>query len=132
MHPRDWKKFLEVGQDREIAIAQVSQYYAEYLGASSRNLILHHTYALKAFEKHNTPPEQFPMIFETVDRGVAIADRERHLTFFHLDKTEWGSWFQVTIKCAEESKRLYVCTFYKQKEKEVVRKLNKYNIVRST
>lgn len=130
MHPRDWKKFLQVGQDREIEIAQLSQGLADHLEASSRNVILHHSYALKAFEKHNTPADQFPMIFETVDRGIPIADRPLHITFFYYDKTEWDSWFQVSVKRAEENRRIYLCTFYKQKDIEVQRKLRKYPTIR--
>jgi hypothetical protein len=124
------EKFLEEGRDREIEIAQISQALANHLGASTRKLILHHAYALKAFEKHRTPPEQFPMIFETVDRGVPIADRPRHITFLHCDEFEWNSWFQVTIKMAGDNRRLYLCTFYKQKGAEVRRKLKKYPVIK--
>ena len=122
MHPRDWKKFFEVGRDRQIQPAQVPIQIAEYLEASSRNVILHHDYVLKAVKKHNVPFEQFPMIFETIDRGVAIKDKPKHVTFFHYDETEWNRWFQVTIKVAGEDRKIYLCTFYKTKEKEVRRR----------
>jgi hypothetical protein len=130
MHPKDWKKFLEKGHGKEIAIAQLSQEMAGHLEASSRDVIVHHDYVLKAIEKHGMVVEQFPMIFETVDFGKALADKPKHITFLHYDKTEWNSWFQVTVKRATETRKIYVCTFYKQKEKEVRRKLKKYPLLR--
>ncbi|BEV09619.1 hypothetical protein ATDW_01150 [Asticcacaulis sp. DW145] len=130
MHPRDWKKFFDQGYDREIRPVQVPLPIVNYLGASSRNLIVHHSYVFKALNKHDIPFEQFPMIFETVDHGTAIKDKPRHVTFFHFDKTEWNRWFQVTIKVAGENRDLYLCTFYKTKETEVRRRMKNAEIIK--
>lgn len=130
MHVRDWRYFLERGQGKEIEIAQLSDQMTAHLGASSKNVILAHEYAVKAAIRHRMPAEQFPMIFETVDHGIALADRELHITFLYHDKVEWDRWFQVVVKRSFETKRIYISTFYKTKPTEVARKLKLHPIIR--
>jgi len=127
MYPRDWKLFLEAGHGKEIAIAQLSRAMTIHLGASSERVYLHHDYARKAVEKHRLGPEHFPLIFDTVEYGRALADREAHITFLH--ETALG-WFQVTVKRAMESRRIYVATFYRTSAAEVVRKTKRYPLLR--
>jgi hypothetical protein len=130
MHIKDWEKFIANGQGQEIEIAQVSQATAMQIGAGSSNVILHHDCVMKAINKHNMKLDEFPMIIETIDYGIAIADRPSHLTFFHFDDKQWHAWFQVTIKRATENKCIYVCTFHKQHRKKVSSKLKKYPIIK--
>ena len=128
MYPRDWRLFLEQGQGKEIAIAQLSAAMTAHLGALSNKVFLHHDYAMKAVVKHNLGPDHFPLIFDAVDNGRALADREAHITFLH--HTSLG-WFQVTVKRATESKRIYVATFYKTNLVEVTRKTRRHVVLRA-
>jgi hypothetical protein len=115
--------FLERGGGREVAIAQVSAEIARYLGATSDKVYLHHDYLVKAIERHGLRITDFMFLFDVVDFGVALADRERHVTFMYL--TPRG-WFQISIKRALVSGRLYICTFYKTNLIEYRRKTKKY------
>lgn len=131
MSPRDWQWFLDHGEGRTLWVAQVAPDLAEMLGAASNRVSLGHSYAVKAAEKHRLTAAHFPMVFETIDYGYALADRERHMTFLHFDRADWEGWFQVTIKRAMDDRALYVTTFYKTNAKEVQRKLRKYPVVRN-
>ncbi len=128
MYPRDWALFLQHGQGKEIACAQLmSPEIVDHLGAASDTLYIGHECAMKAVGKHGLSPEHFALIFDTVEFGMALDDRPRHVTFLH--QTALG-WFQVTIKRAEVSRRLYVATFYKTNLKEVTRKRGRYPVIR--
>ena len=128
MNVRDWHGFLQQGAGKEIAIAQLSPAMTSHLGATSDRVYLHHEYAVKAVEKHKIWVGDLALIFETVDYGIAIADRPLHITFLWDSKQK--GWFQVTIKRAFDSRRVYVCTFYKTNAKEAARKLKRYQILR--
>jgi hypothetical protein len=124
MNRRDWVGFLKQGAGKEIAIAQLPAAMMNHLGATSNFVYLHHDYALKAVTKHGVDPEHFSLIFDTIDYGRAIADRDLHITFL-WDTFPLG-WFQVTVKRAFESRRVYISTFYKTNKREALRKLRKY------
>ena len=126
MYEKDWRQFLAGGAGNEIAIAQVSQAIVAHLGSESEKVYLHHAYARKSVDKHQLTPASFPLIFDTVERGTAIADRVAHVTFFHKDPDS-GKWFQVTIKRSRENDRLYLATFHRVKEREVRRRLRKHS-----
>jgi hypothetical protein len=127
MHVRDWKYFLEHGSREPIGIAQVSAEIVAYLKAKSDVVYLHHDYAKKSVKKHRLSADHFPMIFETVDYGTAIADRDGRMTFLHCVD---GHCFQVTVKCAPKDGRIYIVTFYKQRRNEVERKKRHHTILR--
>ena len=128
MYPRDWQKFLEIGAGKDIACAQLlSDEVLEHLDPLSDKLFIGHDTALKAVSKHRLGPEHFPLIFDTVERGMALADRDRHVTFLH--ETDLG-WFQVTVKCALASRRLYVATFYQTRERDVQSKRRRFRLLR--
>ena len=94
MYPHDWRSFLEHGTGRDLWIAQVDSQLAEKVGAASSRVYLGHACAVKEIEKHDLTPDHFPMIFETLDYGTIIADRDRHLTFLHFDQFEWEGGFR--------------------------------------
>jgi hypothetical protein len=128
MNVRDWHGFLQQGAGKEIAIAQLSLTMTNHLGALSDRVYLHHDYATKAVEKHKIWVGDLSLIFEAIDYGTAIADRPLHITFL-WDSRQKG-WFQVTVKRAFESRRVYICTFYKTSLKEVNRKVKRYPVLR--
>ena len=129
MYPRDWHRFIAEGAGNEIAIAQLSLEMTAHLGASSTHVYYHHDYILKAIQKHGMEIQHFPLVFDTVERGKALADRDAHITFLHFDES-FNRWFQVTVKRAFESRRIYVQTFYKTNVREVTRKVKKFTILR--
>lgn len=124
MNLRDWLGFLEQGEGKEIPIAQLSKAITSHLGAKSTFVYFHHAYAVKAVEKHNIAPIEFSLIFDTIEFGVPLADRLLHVTFVWKAPTE--EWFQVTVKRAFESRRVYVSTFYKLRERDARSKLRRY------
>jgi hypothetical protein len=124
MNVRDWLGFLKQGAGKEIAIAQLPKAIARHLGATSNFVYLHHAYAVKAVDKHQITPEQFPLIFDTIEFGIPIADRALHVTFVWNGGKQ--GWFQVTVKRAFESRRVYVATFYKTTAAKVASKLKRY------
>src|SRR5579864_2299456 len=112
MNLRDWRYFLSGKRKEPLAIAQLSKEMADHLGASSRNVYLGYECARKAVDKHGLLAIHFPVIFEVVDFGAAIADRERHITFLHFDEVvTTGRWFQVSVKRGFEDRRIFVTTF---------------------
>ena len=129
MLERDWRLFLRDGSGKEIAIAQVPMSIVGYLGATSDKLFLHHTYAMKAAEKHGLSPALFSTIFDIVEFGVAISDKPSHVTFFYL-VPEVKRWFQVSIKCPEDSKRLYLVTFHRVGVRKVRNKVEKFEVIK--
>jgi hypothetical protein len=116
--------FLERGAGREIPVAQLPKGIVRHLAAANHFVYLHHEYAVKAVAKHGIRPEQFNLIFDTIERGTPLADRPLHITF--LLQVGGTSWFQVTVKRAFQTRRVYICTFYKTNSKEARRKLGKY------
>ncbi len=129
MREKDWQGFLNRGAGREIAVAQLAPALVSHLGAADDKVYLHHDYAAKAVNKHGLSAMHFPLIFDTIDFGIAVADRDRHLSFFYFDKETNLGWFQVTVKLALTGK-LYVATFYKQRQAEVARRLKLYRAIR--
>lgn len=124
MYLRDWIMFLEKGAGKEIPVAQLPKAIVRHLGAASHFAYLHHDYATKAVTKHNIKPDQFNLIFDTIEKGIPIADRALHVTFLY--EAARSKWFQVTVKRAYHSRRIYIATFYKTNEREARRKLKKY------
>ena len=103
MYPRDWKLFLEQGADKEIAVAQVDDSVVNHLQATSEKVFIRHDYAQKAITQHDLRISDLVSIFDVVEYGRVLADKERHVTFMHL--TNRG-WFQLSVKCAQLSRRL--------------------------
>ena len=127
MYPRDWKLFLEKGDGKEIPIAQLSADMVAHLGAASDKVRFRHDYALKAVTKHGVTYSDFGYLFDVVDCGRALADRPNHILFMHL--THRG-WFQAAIKCTQDTRTLYVATFYKTNLLEVNRKTRRHPVLR--
>ncbi len=125
MLERDWLGFLAQGAGKEIAIAHVPNGCVEFLGAASNKLYLHHDYALKAARKHGLTGENFNMIWDAMEQGVAISDRPRHISFFMRDEGI-DRMIQVTIKCAADTKLLYLATFHRLNVRKVNNRLRKY------
>jgi hypothetical protein len=128
MYERDWRNFLLKGHGKEIAIAQLSAKMVEHLGASSHFVYLHHDYAVKAVLKHTIHPADLALIFDTVERGTAVADRPLHITFYM--RAGWERWLQVTVKRAFESRRIYVATFYKLRERDALKRMTRGELLR--
>lgn len=106
-------------------IAQVAPHCVAYLGAISDKLYLDPLYARKAAEKHGLSPAHFNVIWAAVENGIAIADRERHVSFYLFDEAA-RRWFQVSIKCASDTKKLYLATFHRITERKVISRQNKF------
>lgn len=130
MHVRDWEIFLANGSARDLAIAQLSKEMTDHLGAVSNVVHLGHECALKCVQKHRLLPSHFPVIFETVDFGRALADRDRHITFLHFDSVMWHRWFQVTVKRCNERRLIFVSTFHKQTAESVASKTRRFPVLR--
>lgn len=132
MHIRDWKLFLEGQYENVIAIAQLSKEMTDYLGASSHFVHIERACLVKAVRKHQLEPAHFPLIFETVDYGLALTedDRPRHITFLYFDGDIFQNWFQVSVKRAHEDRRIYVSTFHRTSGSEVLRKTRKHTVIR--
>jgi hypothetical protein len=129
MNVRDWTMYLAQGGP-DLVIAQLSREMTDHLGAVSDKVHLGHACAVKSVEKHRLLPAHFPQIFETVDFGRAIADRDRHITFLHFDDHVWKRWFQVTVKRCEERRLIFVSTFHKQTAEGVASKSRRFPVLR--
>jgi hypothetical protein len=132
MTPKDWLRFIETAHGREIAIAQVSEAIRIHLEASSEEassekVFIHHDYVLKAVEKHSIPPTDFDHLFDTIEFGIVLQDRDRHLVFLYQSRQ---GWFHVALKRAESSRRIYVSTFHRTTEAKVIAKLRRHPIIR--
>jgi hypothetical protein len=130
MYPRDWQLFLRDGAGKEIAIAQLSAELTRYLGVPSEKVFLHQTYAVKATQKHQLGSEHFPLIFDAIDRGLVVEERPLHLTFFHFD-AERQRWFELVIKKAQDTGRVYLCTFHRVSERKVENRKRTKKVIRT-
>ncbi|WP_445215573.1 hypothetical protein ACKWRH_24250 [Bradyrhizobium sp. Pa8] len=90
--------------------------------------MMDHHYALKCTHKHRITPDHFQVLPATLTYGRVVADRSRHLSFFHFDHI-FGQWFQATIKTNLAGNELWVVTFHPASDKEVRRMLKKYGEV---
>lgn len=122
----EWDRFLKSGQRAEKFVGLISAYLDGYLKASSREVRIAHAYALKAVEKHGLESRHLAFIGDIISSGEAYLDRERHITFLHLVESE-ARWFQVTIKCCSEQRRLFVTTFHAMGADDITRKRRRYN-----
>ncbi|ADK99369.1 hypothetical protein [Brevundimonas subvibrioides] len=128
MTPGDWQRFLQSGQRSERPIGRISAYLNGYLEASDRQVRVGHEYVRKAIEKHGLTIEHLPVMAEALAAGEVYHDRGRDLTFVHFS-AEHQRWFQLTIKCCTERRRLYVKTFHGLAIGDVLRKRKLYQVV---
>jgi hypothetical protein len=98
------------------------------MNASSREIRIGHDYALKAIEKHGLEAQHLPLMAEAVRDGEAYFDRERHITFLYFAGSA-GRWFQLTVKCCTERRKLFVVTFHGLGTDDVKRKRRRYQRV---
>ena len=106
-----WDSFLRDGAGTERVVGNLSAYLNGILMASSRQVRIGQEYAVKAVEKHRLDVAHFEFLPSAIREGEALRDRERHLTFLHYEASI-SRWFQVTVKCCNEKRHLYVVTFH--------------------
>lgn len=128
MDVSDWDRFVKRGQRENRYVAHLPAYLNGWLKASSHEIHIAHEYAVKAIIKHGLSIEHLPMVTETIKHGEAIYDRERHMTFLYLSPS-FDRWFQVTIKCCSEKRRLFVVTFHGMSPGDITRKRKKFQTV---
>ena len=131
MYTHDWERYLKEGGAAEIGVAQLSPELTAHLGASSRTVYLGHEYAVKSATKHRVPPEHFPVIFDTVEFGTALADRPAQITFIHRDQLYAGRWFQVSVKCCFEQRHIFIKTFHRLRDRDMERLLRSHPVIRA-
>jgi hypothetical protein len=130
MQPVDWFVFVASGVPKHVSVTRIGSDLCQSIGCSSDLVKMDHHYALKSTHKHRFQPDHFQVLTETIARGRVIADRQKHLTFFYLDRVMFGHWFQATIKRNERATELWVATFHQASEKEVLRMTKKYGVLR--
>lgn len=128
MDVTEWQRFLQSGQRSERSVGKLSAYLNGYLGAASRDVRMSHEYALKAIEKHGLEVCHLPLVASAIHEGEALFDRARHVTFLYHSPA-FARWFQVTVKCCSERKRLFVVTFHGLGGDDVQRKRRRYQVV---
>lgn len=128
MYPRDWQRFLDEGEGNEIAIAQVPAHIQQFFSSPSEKVFLHHSYAKKAADKHHLSLERFPLIFDAIEFGTALSDRPHHVSFFYLWPEE-DRLYQVTIKKALDTGRLYLCTFHRVQQRKLTNRLKTAKVI---
>lgn len=124
----EWKRFLQSGQRSERSVGRLSAYLNGFLLATDREIRMGHEYAMKAVEKHGLSTLHLPLVPVVIGAGEAFFDRPKHVTFIHYS-TEFGRWFQVTVKCCTERRRLFVTTFRGLGADDVRRKRRRYQRV---
>jgi len=128
MDVTDWQRFLQSGQRSERLVGRLPAYLNGFLMASSRDVRMGHEYAVKAIEKHGLEVAHLPIIGLALKDGEVLHDRVRHLTFLYWSP-DFSRWFQVTIKCCTERRRLFVTTFHGLGADDVKRKRKRYQTV---
>lgn len=128
MDVETWTKFYLRGQRTLRSVGSIPAYLNGFLEASSREVMIAHEYAVKAVEKHGLAIDHLPLIEAIIAEGEVYFDRERHLTFLYWSG-ELERWFQVTIKCCNEKRELYVVTFHGLGADDVTRKRKRFEKV---
>ena len=113
MNVRDWTAFIRNGAGRTLKVAQLAPELTQAAGAVSNIVHIEHSYAVKCTVEHQLLPAHFPMLDETIDRGIVYLDGTQHLVFFHFDEYMWNRWFRVTVKRCNQRRLLWLVTFHK-------------------
>lgn len=111
MNDDTWTSFyLRRPQDTRY-VGMLPVYLNRFLEASNRRVAIAHEYAAKAVEKHGLEPVLLGQMPACLRHGEVFHDREKHLTFVHYSD-DVARWFQLTIKCCNQRKQLFVVTFH--------------------
>lgn len=124
----EWQRFLESGRRSERSVGRLSAYLNGFLLATDREIRMGHEYALKAVDKHGLEVGHLALVPTVISSGEAYFDRPKHVTFLYYSSA-WKRWFQVTIKCCTERRRLFVTTFHGLGADDVKRKRRRYQRV---
>lgn len=130
MNVKDWSAFLRKGRPRTLKLAQLSKELTDAVGAVSNVVHVNHEYAVKCAVDHQLLAAHFPMLDETIDRGMVLRDGNQHLVFFHFDPYVWNRWFRVTIKRCNEREMLWLSTFHKTELAQVRSKKRRLPLLR--
>lgn len=131
MNVRDWTAYLRKRQGRTLRLAQLSADLTQAVGAVSNVVHVDHAYALKCMREHQLLPQHFPMLDETIDRGMVLRDGTQHLVFLYFDEYVFNRWFRVTIKRCNEHRKLWLATFHKSTWTQVKGKMRRLPMLRA-
>ncbi|KQW79745.1 hypothetical protein [Brevundimonas sp. Root1279] len=87
-----------------------------------------HEYARKALDKHGLEVPHLEIVGIAIRNGEAFHDRARHMTFLYWSE-QFQRWFQLTVKCCAERRRLFVVTFHALGSDDVKRKRKRFQRV---
>jgi hypothetical protein len=128
MTEEEWFSFITTGKPPIISVTRLASELCQTIKATTNLVQIRHDYALKTLSHHNVLPHHFRHLTWGIERGRAISDRQKHLTFFWLDS--YAGWFHITIKTNERRDELWVSTFHKTTESKTRGKLKKHVILR--
>ncbi len=117
----DWRLYLASDQPGYFEICALDPELAAHLSASTMAVFIDRPYANKILKKHNFLVEQLSSMKMTIERGVAIADKDRHVTFFYKNSAK--QYFKASIKVTRNLDEIFLCTFHKIRAEEFQRKM---------
>lgn len=108
-------------QPRYFEVCTLAPELVAHLGATTATVFISRAYLDKILKKHNISLGDLPIIKMAIDRGIAISDKDKHLTFFYESASKQH--FKATIKATGNLDEIFLCTFHKIRLEEVERKL---------
>ena len=130
MLSRNWLAFLQAHEPRCIGVCLVDDTIREHLKAQTSLVQIDRGYVLKILTKHMISTDELWRIGATINKGIAIEDKNNRVTFIHEAPSDSGQYFQATIKIAASRNEIYVCTFHRLRPAEKRRRLREARIIR--
>jgi hypothetical protein len=118
---QEWRTYLARKEPGYFQICLLDPELAAHLGARTLAVFIDRAYVDKLFQKHHISIEHLPLIRLAIQRGVAIQDEDRHITFFYRNSEKQH--FKASIKVTASHEEILLCTFHKIRLQEFERKL---------
>jgi len=94
-----------------------------HLQAETATVHIYRSCIDKVLEKHRISHEEISIIKTSIERGLAICDKEMHITFFYKHSSH--QYFKTSIKVTTSLDEVVVCTFHKIRIEEFKRKMRR-------
>jgi len=133
MDAQSWERFYKVCTGLDVAIGFIDASYFGLPGSYPHKIYLHHDVVAKGVKNHQLEPAHFTVLEDTLLRGAILTDprRPKHLNLYHYNQEPFRYWFMLAIKQCRITSAVYVTTFFRMRQKDVLRRIKKAKILRT-
>jgi hypothetical protein len=121
MLDNEWRTLVSRDEPGFIRVCLLDSELVAHLQAKTETVRIYRSAIDKILGKHRFSHEDLSIIKPSIERGIAICDREMHITFFY--KHSSCQYFQTSIKITKKLDEVIVCTCHKIRFKDFERKM---------